>query len=234
MSFYNFGPRTIRTGGLAFIGAPKVGLRVINETGSAITAGKVVALSGFDVTSGRPNVVLADADTAAHEDLYVTTAAIADTAEGYVYKGALSAADIDTNSATTVGDAVYLSTTAGGFLHAAPVIGGQRVRPVGFVAVKSATVGQIFWKIEPPVRGIGRMTLVAGQDETGDTTITVTGMVAGDEVEQVLVVTTAASIASAAARAIADFSVGAGVLNIVANAANNTNNQYWISWRDLT
>jgi hypothetical protein len=35
-------------------------------------------------------------------------------------------------------------------------------------------------------------------------------------------------------RALADFTIGAAVLNVVANAANNAANQYLISWKDKT
>lgn len=236
MAFLNFGPRTLKAGGFAFDKAPKLGRRVINETGSDIDADKLVAVSTtLDPTAGVPNVVLADADTAGHTDLYVTSAAIANGATGYVYKGALSAANLNTNSVTAAGDAVYLSETAGAFAQTAPITGGTRVIPVGFVIVKSATVGQIYWDLaQGHPNGKHAFALVAGQDETGDTTIPVTGMVVGDELHSVIVLTTAASIASAASRAITDFTVGAGVINVVANAANNTNNQYLIHWSDLT
>lgn len=137
-----------------------VGLAVINKTGSSIAADKVVAISGYDVTSGLPKIVLADADVAAHDDLYVTTAAIADAAEGVVVKGALSAANLNTNSASAAGDPVYLSTTAGAFTHTAPTAANARVHPVGFVVVKSATVGQILWVVGP-VRSIGSGELQA-------------------------------------------------------------------------
>jgi len=82
--------------------------------------------------------------------------------------------------------------------------------------------------------GFAKIAVVAGQDETSDTTIPVTGMAAGDEIVGVLVLTTAASIATLAARAAADFTAGAGNMNVVANPANNTNNQYVIFWNDLT
>jgi hypothetical protein len=82
--------------------------------------------------------------------------------------------------------------------------------------------------------GILKVDLVAGQDETSDTTIPVTGMAVGDEIAAVLVLTTAASIASAAKRAVTDFTAAAGNVTVGANAANNTNNQYLIIWIDHT
>lgn len=148
MSFMNFGPRTVRAGGFAFNQTPKMGIRVINKTGSDIAADKLVALLGFDVTSSRPKCVLADANVAAHDNIWVTPDGIANGEEGYVYKGSLSAANLNTNFGT-VGDPVYLSETAGGFTGTAPTATDSVVYPVGFTMVKSATVGQIFWNIGP-------------------------------------------------------------------------------------
>lgn len=155
MSIKNFGPATMKTGGIAFYDTQHVGLKVHNATGVSIAAGKLVAVLGFDLTSARPKIVLADADVAGHDDIYVTTDAIADGAEGYVYKGAQSASNLNTNGATAAGDPVYLDTaTAGAFTHTAPAGTNKDNQPVGWVRVKSATVGQIFWHIGP-VRKIG-------------------------------------------------------------------------------
>jgi hypothetical protein len=148
MSFINFGPRTMRAGGFAFIKTTKLSQRVINKTGSIIAADKLVALLGFDTTSGLPKVVLADANVAAHDNIYVTPDAIAIDAEAYVYKGAMSTPNLNTNFGT-VGDPIYLSETAGAFTGTAPTATDSVVYPVGFMAVKSATVGQIFWNIGP-------------------------------------------------------------------------------------
>lgn len=82
--------------------------------------------------------------------------------------------------------------------------------------------------------GFMKVSVVTGQDETMDTTIPVTGMVAGDELVAVLVFTTEAAIATMAQRANADFTVGAGVLTVGANAADNSDQQYLIFWLDLT
>lgn len=171
MAKQNFGPVIISAGGFAFRGVPALGLNVINKTGSAIATDKLVAVTGFDVTSGRPKIVLADADLAAHYSVWVTTRAIPNGLEGTVYKGALSTANLNTNSATTVGDPVYLSGTAGGFAHTSDSTAG--VVPVGFVKVKSATLGQIFWSI-----GLGNSMSV---DQTIQATFnTAAGAAAGD------------------------------------------------------
>ena len=239
----------------------KLGITVRNETGSTIATDKIVAIVGFDVTTGLPKIVLADADVAAYEDLYVTTAAILTAASGVVVKAALSAANLNTNSASTAGDPVYLSTTAGGFTHTAPTGSTSRVHPVGFVVVKSATVGSIQWSIGPVrsngtnelqdvsvttgkiaaaavtgpklATGILKVAVVNGVDEPTAHSITVSGMAVGDEIVAVLTLTTAASIATLAKHT-GTFTAASGAITTSGAEVNNTNNQYVIFWNDLT
>ena len=80
--------------------------------------------------------------------------------------------------------------------------------------------------------GFAKAVKVAGQDETGDTTIPVTGMVAGDELVKLFVED--GTSGKWTERANTDFTVGAGVLTVGANAANNAVNAYIIFWNDLT
>lgn len=77
-----------------------------------------------------------------------------------------------------------------------------------------------------------RSELVAGQDETGDTTIPVAGLAAGDDLIGVFVQNGTSGVLTQ--RANADFTVGAGNLTVVANAANNAANFYLILWADRT
>jgi hypothetical protein len=84
------------------------------------------------------------------------------------------------------------------------------------------------------IGGSVKCSVVAGVNETVTPSITVTGMVAGDRIVAVLVFTTAASIATLAAKALADISAGAGVISVNANAANNSANQYVVIWEDRT
>lgn len=71
--------------------------------------------------------------------------------------------------------------------------------------------------------------LVDGQNESTPA-ITVTGLAVGDRILFVKVYTTKASIASQAVRAAADFTVSLNTATVVANAANNSGNQYefWV------
>ena len=145
-----FGKRVLAVGGTANLKYKHNAIRVINKTGSSIAADKLVAVIGYDTTTELPKIVLADADVNTHVEVYVTLASIANNAEGYVFEGGLSTANLDTNSASAAGDPVYLDTTAGGFAHTAPSGADDRVLPVGWVTAKSATVGQIHWHIGAP------------------------------------------------------------------------------------
>lgn len=123
------------------------GIKVINKTGSDIAADKLVAISGYDSATKLVKIVLADPTNSAHTDIWVTGSAITNGASGEVFKGALSAANLNTSSFSTVGDSVYLSGTAGSFSASVPNPGSAFV--VGYVHVISATVGQIVWDILP-------------------------------------------------------------------------------------
>lgn len=129
-----------------------VGMRVVNNSGSDIPRDSLVTISGYDTTNQLPQVVLAQATTNGHDDIYVTLQTIknASAKGGYIYKGGLSAKTLNTNGATA-GDAVYLSdSSAGGFvLTTPPTTANVRQRIVGYVKTVSATVGQIRWSIMP-------------------------------------------------------------------------------------
>jgi len=80
--------------------------------------------------------------------------------------------------------------------------------------------------------GFSKCSVVAGENETVTHQITVTGMAAGDEVVAVIVLTTAASIATLAAHA-GTFTAAAGKIT-PGTEVNNTGNQYLVFWNDLT
>lgn len=141
----------LRADGFVFRGRRKFGIMVINKTGSTIATDKLVAISGYDTTTKLPKIVLADADSAnLATEVWVTNKSIVDQKTATVFKGGMSAANLNTNSATSVGDPVYLSATAGAFTSTAPTDPAARTVIVGYVQVKSATVGQITWDIQDP------------------------------------------------------------------------------------
>jgi hypothetical protein len=74
----------------------------------------------------------------------------------------------------------------------------------------------------------------AGQDETGDATIDVTGIAVGDELIGFFTVDFAGGGNGIFTRALTDFTISANVLTVVANAADESTNFYLIFWLDLT
>jgi hypothetical protein len=76
--------------------------------------------------------------------------------------------------------------------------------------------------------------IVAGQDETMDTTIPVTGMLQTDGLIGVCILS--AALVMGQWRDINDFSVSAAAANltVVAHAADYTGSFYLIIWQDLT
>lgn len=147
---------TLRVGGILTKGAGRIlGMKVINKTGSDIAINKLVAISGFDVTTKLPKVVLANAATAdLATDVFVTLAVLHNGVQGNVWKGGTSTAVLNTNFGT-VGDPVYLDITSGGFTGTMPTAANARVQIVGYTLVKSATVGQIRWDIKGSASKIG-------------------------------------------------------------------------------
>jgi hypothetical protein len=117
---------------------------VYNGSGSTITKGKVVAVSGAQ--GQRPSVVLADADTESLSapTLGVTAEDIANGAEGFVATfGVIRGID---TSAFTAGDDVYLSQTAGGFTATRPSAPAHTVF-LGWVVKVNASSGELFLNI---------------------------------------------------------------------------------------
>jgi len=179
-----------------------------------------------------------------------------------VYRGTVNgtgSAALDLSGAA-VGDPVYLDVTAGECVLAAPSGADDQVQIIGRVAVVATDIVEVYItdatvigtnelaalavttaKIAASAvtgakmaTGIVKQNLIAGIDETMDTTYDITGMAAGDEIVGVIVLTTAASIATAAQRANADFTAGANVMTVGANAVDNTGNQLLVTWIDHT
>lgn len=242
------------TKAIAMVGGLKIAdqdygvMEVCNKTGVSIAAGKMVYISGFDATLKRPSITLADADTSAKVAQFITKAAIANNAKGLVYEK-MELTGQNTN-AGNVGDPVYLSSTAGGWTLSAPTGADQVVQIVGFITVKSATVGKILFLLTPRnvtvigtsglaadcittsklVGGFSKVTLAAGTNSGAN--VTIAGMAVGDEVVSVLSFATAAAIATVADRT-SEYAAGAGVLTKAAGT-DDRNNQLVVIWNDLT
>lgn len=176
------------------------------------------------------------------------------------YRGAVNGttdADLDLNGAA-VGDPVYLSTTAGQMTLAAPSGNDDIVQIIGRVAVVASDIVEVI--IQQPIvigtnelasssvttakiaaaavdntklsGGFNKINIVAGQDETGDDTITLTGIAVGDELVAVFVED--GTSGKWTRHVNADFTITANTLTIGANKANNSLNSYIIFWNDLT
>ncbi|MCK4625009.1 MAG: hypothetical protein KAV00_06850 [Phycisphaerae bacterium] len=117
-------------------------ISIYNSTGAQIGAGELLHIKGWNAANSCYDVELADADTVNKPAQLVATANIANSAVGV-------AADVydltgqNTDAAGAVGDAVYLSTTAGGWTLTKPTGADQIGQEIGYVTVKHASTGAI-------------------------------------------------------------------------------------------
>lgn len=140
------GDGTTAWGALPYQAVSRIVQPVKNTTGSSIAKGSVVYISG--ATGGDALISLADADTEAtsSKTIGLTAETIANDAFGdVVCEGLLSGVN---TSAATAGDSVWLSSTAGGFVFAAPPAKPAHSVYLGVVTRVSATEGEILVKIQ--------------------------------------------------------------------------------------
>jgi len=127
--------------------AERIQIVVRNSTGSTLTKGQIVYLSG--ATGNRPNAVLAQANTEAtsSKTIGMVIANIANNADGQVaVNGTLH--DLDT-SAFTAGDTLWLSaTTAGGMVANTPPIEPNHAVFIGYVARSHPNQGRVVLAIQ--------------------------------------------------------------------------------------
>jgi hypothetical protein len=127
--------------------AERIQIVVRNSTGSTLTKGQIVYLSG--ATGNRPNAVLAQANTEAtsSKTIGMVMANIANNADGQIaVNGTLH--DLDT-SAFTAGDTLWLSaTTAGGMVANTPPIEPNHTVFIGYVARSHPNLGRIVLAIQ--------------------------------------------------------------------------------------
>lgn len=128
-------------------------LEVHNGTGGNLVEGDLVYLSGYDTTSGLPKVVKSDADAGGRPAEFVVRDGIANGADGYVYRTHRLASQATDGG--SVGDPVYLSTTAGGWTLTAPSASNSTVQRVGVIVTSHATTGIIDFQLDTPVQKIG-------------------------------------------------------------------------------
>jgi len=133
----------------------------------AIAQYDIVMLSGWNTAAGLLEVSPADADVAGLNcGQWVATKAIADGATGYVF-GEAKLENQDT-SGNAIGDAVYLSATAGEWTTTAPSAGGNVVQELGVIMTVSSTGGQVYLYPE-----YSKTVAISGSTgPTGDTGVT--------------------------------------------------------------
>jgi hypothetical protein len=126
--------------------AETVQIVVRNSTGSTLTKGQVVYLSG--ATGNRPNAVLAQANSEAtsSKTIGIVVANIANNADGQVaVSGTLH--NLDT-SAFTAGDAVWLSAATAGAITVTPPAEPNHTVFIGYIARAHPTQGRIVIAIQ--------------------------------------------------------------------------------------
>lgn len=127
--------------------AERIQIVVRNSTGSTLTKGQIVYLSG--ATGNRPNAVLAQANSEAtsSKTIGMVIANIANNTDGQIaVNGTLH--DIDT-SAFTAGDMLWLSaTTAGGVVANTPPAEPNHAVFIGYVARVHPTQGRVVLAIQ--------------------------------------------------------------------------------------
>jgi hypothetical protein len=121
------------------IAPQRIGLPVDNSTGGSLAAGTLVYVSGYDAATGAPQITKADADSRQAE--YILNAAIANGAAGVAYRG-YTLGSLDT-SGSSVGDPIYLSSTAGSWSASAMTGAAQISQKVGVVVTSHASTGSI-------------------------------------------------------------------------------------------
>lgn len=223
-------------------------ITVANKTGASISANSLVKIAGYDTTLKCPTIVLADADTCNTAAQFIVPVAIANNKRGLAYEK-YEAKGLNT-SAGSVGDPVYLSTDAGGWTITAPTGADQIKQVVGYITVDSATVGKIMFLLQPRnIIAIGKSGIQNSAIEKSHlkgsflktnvidgtaaaTDVTITGMVATDELVFVGSLITKADIATFADRT-SEYVCGAGKL-VKAAGSNDSANQLIIIWLDIS
>jgi hypothetical protein len=133
-------------------------IRVRNNTGSTITNGKLVYISGS--VGNRPSVALAKADSHTTSHLVgMATHDIAHESDGFITTLG-TVGSLNTN-AYTVGDVLYLSaSTAGEFTKTAPST-PNNVVSIGVVTVKGGSEGKVLVRVGEPLETNVTMSTVS-------------------------------------------------------------------------
>lgn len=162
-------------------------VRVYNASGSALTDGQVVSITGAQ--GNRLSVVLADVNDAnlSRKTIGVVTEPIAAGAEGFVCTFGI-VRNLNTSSFTE-GSEVYLGSVAGTLTETRPT-SPSRIVLVGNVVRSSATVGSIFVKVSQESVPIAESALKLQTARTISLTGDVSGSASFDGSQNISIVTT--------------------------------------------
>jgi hypothetical protein len=124
----------------------EINVRVRNTSGSTISAGQVVRVTG--ATGGVPNVSLAQANTFANAKVYaVVTETITNNSTGYAtISGLIKNLDL---SAFTDGDVLYLSASVAGGLTATRPSAPNYAIGIGAVSSNNGSTGRLIVQLQP-------------------------------------------------------------------------------------
>jgi len=146
LDYLNIQDNGLRVSGLrTHANVEGVRIKVRNATGGTIAANSLVYFSGThsDGTNNYPKITKAISTTSVGSTYFaqaVTSASIADGADGTA--AIFLELSSQNTSSGTVGDLVYLDTTAGGWTRTRPT-GGQYIQVVGTITVVHASTGRI-------------------------------------------------------------------------------------------
>jgi hypothetical protein len=152
----------VGAGGVPVWGEGSDTLAVRNESGSPMTKGQVVRISGFSVGEDLPTVVLAQADSAVNARAVAMLAEdIADNANGSaVITGIIEGLD---TAAFGAGSLLYLSDTVAGAVVQSPPKNPEYTTFIGWTRRASGgTNGSILVKVEGEKRPIGNSFAFGG------------------------------------------------------------------------
>jgi hypothetical protein len=135
-------------------------MTVHNATGSTLSKGDIVSLVGVH-TTGVAKAVKADANAANLKAMGAVQADILNGATGTIIMTGLSPATLNTDAFSAIDDPVYLSETAGAVATSEETEADETSQIIGYVNVKSATVGQIYYTMDK-VKSIGSNELKDG------------------------------------------------------------------------
>jgi hypothetical protein len=140
-------PSVVLKGGLTIlqIGTQEYA-RVFNDSGTTLTRGQVVYISGAQGNRVAVKLARADVETTSFGTIGLATQTIANGAEGYIIvSGALYKLN---TSALIAGAAVYLSTTTAGAYQTTKPQAPDQLVVLGWVERVHPTVGSIYIKID--------------------------------------------------------------------------------------